>query len=133
MVEPGVLLEVLDLVAHVGIPLGVRRVGLTQTGDDLVRRIVRVDLVAEQQQKLGPLVLRRRDHALGKRNQCVGAQFLEVLVIERCRAAAAAKRKAKRRVRVRCADDAGRELGIGGWPNVLAVEANAVLVARVLT
>ena len=99
------------------------RVGLPQPGEDLVRRVVGVDLVAEQQQDVRPLVARGVvDHPRGQRDQCVGAELLEVLVVERRRAAAAAERQAVRRVGVGRADDARRERGVGGRPHVVPVE-----------
>ena len=124
VVQPRVLLEVLDLLDDVRIALPVR---LAQASQDLVRRVVGVHLVTEQQQDVGPLVVRAGDHPPGERDERVGAELVEVRRVERRRAPAAAERQPVRRVGIRRADHARREpADLGSGHTSCAVELDLV-------
>ena len=123
MVEPGVLLEVLDLVGDLALGIGA---GGAQAGDDVGGGLVGVDLVADQQQGVGPVVVRRVRHLAGERDEGVGAELGEVLVVERVRSAATAEREAERITRVDRADHAGRERGVRQRPHGAAVQRHLV-------
>ena len=127
LVEPGVLLEVLDLVDDLGVPLPV---GLPEPGEDLLGRVVGVHLVAEQQEDVGPVDVVARHHPPGQRHEGIGAELVEVGVVERRRAPAAPERQAVRRIEVRRADHARRQAGSGHRPHPVAVEIDLVLGRR---
>ena len=101
-------------------------VGLRQAGHDLVRRLVGVHLVTDQQQQVRPSDGRRRGHPGGQGDQRIGTELVEVGVVERRRTPTAPERQAEGRVGIDRADDARRERGVGGRPDGRAVELDRV-------
>ena len=131
LVQPGVLLVVEDLAVDLLVDVAtLLLVALVQPVDDLLGRVVGVHLVAEHEQRVGPPVGGLAAHPPGQRDQGVGTERLQRVVVERRRAAARPERQTERRVRVRGADDAGRERAVGERPDLLVVEEHLVLVGR---
>ena len=136
VVQPGVLLEVADLVRDVPIATRARRVphrlgpasrapALGQLVRDLLAGDVRVHLVAEQQHRVGPVVVRGPGHLVRQRHQGVRpdlAQRARRLVLT---PTARAERQPHRVVGARRADHAG-PLGVQR-PGGLAVQRDLIL------
>ena len=127
VVEPGVLLVVLDLVDDVRARIDVHG---AETGNDGVGGLIGVHLVADQQQRIGPCLVRRLGHLGGQRGERVGADGGEVLVVEWIGSAAAPERQAERSIGIDGPDHAGRERRVIRWPHVATVQGDRVLVRR---
>ena len=87
-VQPGVLLEVADLLGYVAVTAGAGRVAhrlraepcaapFRQSFGDVAAGDVRVHLVAEQQHRVGPLVVLGAGHLVGQGDQGVGADLAQ--------------------------------------------------------
>ncbi len=130
-VQVGVLLEVQHVLAG-------RSVCGAPLADELLgpgRGLVGVDLVAEHQQQVGPVVERLREHPLGQAAQRVDLAALGVLVLGQVVGrfvgggdAAGAEHHLKWLLLGICAEPAGRILGVRLGPGLVAVEVDLVLV-----
>ena len=122
VVEPGVLLEVRDLVVRRGADVAPRADALLR----LRGRLVGIDLVAEQEQGVGPAVLGQPGHPLRVGVQGVGVEVVVVLDRRRGRVAARPEHQAHRPLAVQGPDPRLRLGRPRQRPHHLAVQAHVV-------
>jgi len=139
-VAPGLRVEprVLLVVDHLRVRRGLGAAALADLFPGPRRALVDVDLVAEQEQHLRPLVALGPDHFLGQHVEGVVllAVFVAVLAVDvgllvRQRHPAGAEADVDRFVAAESADRARRQIGARRRPAALAVEVDLVLVEAV--
>ncbi len=122
VIEPRVLLEVGDLVARTFLDVPAALDELPHRG----RRVVGVDLVAHQDEHIGPALVLLAGHPLGVRDEHVGVDQGAALPLERRRLAAGPEQQRDRPGGVDGPDPAGREGRAIERPGSRAVEPHLI-------
>ena len=95
--------------------------------DDPLGGLVGVHLVADEQQRVRPRVVRRARHPLGERDEGVGPEGRDVLLVERVGPPAAPEGESEGRIGSIARMTLGGNDVVGGWPGSPFVELDGVL------